>query len=271
MPRPILQHTKQMRLLVTFAVKAEFSPWSSRHPFVPYEFEKWEKRRDFDLYKANIGSMEVTVLLTGIGGENADMALRSIPVDSYDVCISTGLAGALEAGLEPGDIVVARTSKTLHKEVKVASDSALVDCAVACGAWSAKSSLTFERIAATAEEKEKLGSRGSIVEMETAYILAAAEKKHVPAVAIRAISDAVDEDLPLDFSRILDSRGRFKVGGLLREVCLHPYRIGPLLKFAGQSRAAAVKLADFLDRYVRALAARSSNVGSIDVEEVSAT
>lgn len=260
-----------MRVLVTFAVKSEFSPWSSRHPFVPYEFENWENRRDFDLFKANIGSTEATVLLTGIGGESADRALRSISVESYDLCISTGLAGALEAGLEPGDVVVARAAKTLDKRLKLASDIALVDFAVACGAWSGKSSITVDRIAATAEEKEKLGSRGSIVEMETAYILAAAEKQHVPAVAIRAISDAVDEDLPLDFARILDSRGRLKVGGLLREVGLRPYRIGPLIKFARQSRAAAVKLADFLDRYFRAIAERSSKVGSRSVEEVSAT
>lgn len=271
MPRPILQHTKQMRLLLTFAVKAEFSPWSSRHPFVPYEFENWERRRDFDLFKANIGSTEATVLLTGIGGENADLALRSIPLESYDVCISTGLAGALEAGLESGDVVVARAAKTLDKKLKIVSDSALVDCAVACGAWPAKSSITVEEIAVTAEEKEELGSRGSIVEMETAYILAAAEKKHVPAVVIRAISDAVDEDLPLDFARILDSRGRVKAGGLLREVGLHPYRIGPLIKFARQSREAAVKLADFLNRYVPAIADRPIGVGCKNVEEVSAT
>ena len=107
--------------------------------------------------------------------------------------------------------------------------------------------------------------------MEAAFILAAAEKQHVPAVAIRGISDAVDEDLPLDFARILDSHGRLKVGGFLKEIGLHPYRIGPLIKFGRQSRAAAVKLADFLDRYVPAIAQRSSAVGCKNVEEVSAT
>ena len=64
-----------MRILVTFAIKAEFSQWASRHPFVPYEFENWERRREFDLFKANVGPDEVTVLLTGMGSTNAIKAM----------------------------------------------------------------------------------------------------------------------------------------------------------------------------------------------------
>src|SRR5215472_10806138 len=85
-----------MRILVTFAVKAEFGPWNSRHAFVPYEFENWERARDFDLFKANLDGNQISVLLTGMGGENAQAAMRSVPVESYEACISTGLAGALD-------------------------------------------------------------------------------------------------------------------------------------------------------------------------------
>jgi adenosylhomocysteine nucleosidase len=260
-----------MRILVTFAVRAEFSQWCSRHPFVPYEFENWEKRRDFELFKANFGSNEVTVLLTGIGGENAYKAMRTLPIEMHDVCISTGLAGALQASLKPGDIVVARTAETLDQKLRIESDSALVDFAVACGARAVKISLTSETIVAMADEKQELGKSGSVVEMETSYILRVAEKHHVPAVAVRAISDAADEDLPVDFGRIMDSRGHLKYGGLLMEVGLHPYRLAPLMKFAGQSRAAAGSLADFLDRFISTIAAKWKRVHSRDLEEVSAT
>jgi len=260
-----------MRILVTFAVRAEFSRWRSRHPFVPYEFENWEKRRDFDLFKANFGSNEVTVLLTGIGGENAGKAMRTLPIEIHDVCISTGLAGALQANLKPGDIVVARTAETLDQKLRIESDSALVDFAVACGARAVNVSLTSEKIVATADEKQELSRSGSVVEMESTHILTAAEKHHVPAVAVRAISDAAHEDLPVDFGRIMDSHGHLKYGGLLKEVGLHPYRLAPLLKFAGQSRAAAGSLADFLDRFISAIAAKWKKVPSRDLEEVSAT
>lgn len=260
-----------MRILVTFAVRAEFSKWCSRHPFVPYEFENWEKRRDFELFKANFGLHEVTVLLTGIGGDNAAKAMQTLPVELHDVCISTGLAGALQAGLKPGDIVVARTSQTLDRKLRAEGDAVLVDFAVECGARLVNSSLTSEKIVATADEKQELGASGSIVEMETSYVLNAAEKHHVPAVSVRAISDSADEDLPVDFGRIMDSHGHVKYGGMLKEVGLHPYRLAPLIKFAGQSRAATKSLADFLDRFVSVISAKWAGVPSRNVEEVSAT
>jgi adenosylhomocysteine nucleosidase len=263
-----------MRILVTFAIKAEFLPWSSRHPFVPYEFENWERRRQFDLFKANVGQDEVTVLLTGMGAENAAKAMSSIPVDLHDLCISTGLAGSLDAALNPCDVVVARASETLAQDCRTASDARLVDLAVASGATPIQVSLTSERIVATAEEKGELIRRGSIVEMESTHILAAATRQLVPCVAVRAISDAADEDLPVDFARILDSHGHLKVGGLLKEIGLSPYRIPLLLQFGRQSRAAAKSLADFLDRYVSVLSQEWPRLVSekmLKSEEVSAT
>jgi adenosylhomocysteine nucleosidase len=260
-----------MRILVTFAIKAEFSQWSSRHPFVPYEFENWETRREFDLFKANIGSDEVTVLLTGIGGESAAKAIVSIPLEFHDVCISSGLAGSLDAALNPGDVVVARTTETLDQSSKAASDLNLVELAVASGAKPVNVSVTSEKIVATADAKEDLSQQGSIVEMETTHILAAAMHWHVPCVAVRAISDAADEDLPVDFARILDSHGHLKMGGLLKEVGLSPYRIPLLVQFGRQSRAAGKSLADFLDRYIPAISLKWPKVAPAKVEEVSAT
>jgi nucleoside phosphorylase len=260
-----------MRILVTFAIKAEFSQWSSRHPFVPYEFENWERRREFDLFKANIGPNEVTVLLTGIGGENAAKSMLSIPVDFHDVCISSGLAGSLETALKPGDVVVAHTTETLDQSFQATSDTALFDLAVNSGARPVNVCLTSEKIVATAEAKEELSQKGSIVEMESTYILAAAAQRNVPAVVLRSVSDAADEDMPVDFSRVLDSHGHLRMGGLLKEVGLSPYRIPLLIQFGRQSRAAGKSLADFLDRYVYAVSQNWTRITPPKIEEVSAT
>jgi adenosylhomocysteine nucleosidase len=263
-----------MRILVTFAIKAEFAAWSSRHPFVPYEFENWETRREFDLFKANIGPHEVTVLLTGIGPKSAAAAMLSVPLVLHDLCISSGLAGSLDASLNPSDVVVPLALESLDQRASAAADSGLVALAVASGAKPIQLSLTSAKIVSTAEEKEQLSGKGSIVEMESTYILAAAAEKLVPAVAVRAISDAADEDLPVDFARVLDSHGHLKMGGLLKEVGLSPYRIPMLIQFGRQSRAAAKSLADFLDHYISAISLNWSNVSPSrhrKIEEVSAT
>lgn len=260
-----------MRILVTFALKAEFSPWSSRHPFVPYEFENWERRRQFDLFKANIGRDEVTVLLTGMGRENALKAMSSIPLELHEVCISAGLAGSLHSMLKLGEVVATRLTGTVQQDLAFASDPALFELAGSCGAKSADMSLTSEKIAATADEKEALSHSGNIVEMESTHVLAAAQHAGVPAIAARAISDAFDEDLPVDFQRVLDTHGHLKWGGLLKEVGLSPYRIPLLIQFGRQSRAAAKSLADFLDRYIPAISQNYVKFSQARLEEVSAT
>jgi len=260
-----------MRILVTFAVKAEFSPWSSRHAFVPYEFENWERRREFDLFKANVGPHEVTVLLTGMGNENAERAIASIPVDAHDLCISSGLAGSLNDALRPGDVVVARAAHSENDKQAIEGDESLRSVAVSLGAKPVEFSFTSEKIVPTAVQKEDLRQRGSIVEMESAHILLAAQAVHVPAIVVRAISDAADEDLPVDFARVLDSHGHLKMGGLLKEVGLNPYRIPLLIQFGRQSRNAAKALAEFLDRYIFAVGQRPLAVLRSKPQEVRAS
>lgn len=260
-----------MRILVTFAVEAEFAPWRSRHPFVPYEFDDAGKRREFDLYRANIGSNEITVLLTGMGGQNAFNAMRTIPLELTDVCISTGLAGALGSSLKPGNIVAGRRCEAPSRVLKTSSDTALLNVALAAGARPVDVFLTAETILVAAAEKQSLSTSGSVVEMESASILAAASEHRIPVIAVRAISDAADEDLPVDFRQIVDSRGHVRLAPLLKELALHPHRLPLLVQFGRQSRAAAVSLADFLDKYIPLIAAKWPGFCASDVEEVSAT
>lgn len=260
-----------MRILVTFAVRAEFSSWSSLHAFVPYEFENWERRREFDLFKANIGRDEVTVLLTGIGPASAARAIASIPVGLYDFCISSGLAGSLSPSLLPGDVIVSRSAVFLNGSGAAASDAQLVKLAAASGAKQIEVSLTADKIIASANEKELLAGKGGIVDMESAQILSAANDCQVPCTVIRAVSDAADEDLPVDFDRVLDIRGKLRIGGLLREVALSPYRIPLLIQFGRQSRAAARSLAEFLDRFLEKSARFQPTARVPYAEAVSAT
>jgi adenosylhomocysteine nucleosidase len=243
----------EMRFLITFAIDAEFNPWKARHPFVPYDYDTSGRKREFDMYRANIGAHEVTVLLTGMGPVSVARAMQIVPPETHDVWVSTGLAGALVEKLQLRTPVVARECMTPDLSLQVPCDTDFVNAALQCGATAVETFLTSQSIVATALEKESLASLAQVVEMESAHVLAAAQQRQIRAVAVRAISDVAEEDLPLDFAKIADERGHVKVGGLLKELALHPYRLPLLIRFGSHSRAAAVALADFLDRYIPAL------------------
>jgi len=196
--------------------------------------------------------------------------MQIVPPGTHDIWVSTGLAGALDGNLQLREIVAARASITQDAKLQVASDGDFVTAAVNCGAKPVEKFLTNEAIVATSLEKEMLASTADVVEMESTYILAAAQQRQVRAVAVRAISDIADEDLPLDFQKIADERGHVKIGGLLRELALHPYRLPLLVRFGRQSRAAAVALADFLDRYLPALAEEARRTAYLQDVAVSA-
>ena len=101
---------------------AEFNLWKSRHPFVLYEYDNGGRKRDFDMYRANIGPHEVTVLLTGMGSVSATRAMQIVPPELHDAWISTGLAGALDSELALSATVVARTVMTRDETLQVLSD-----------------------------------------------------------------------------------------------------------------------------------------------------
>jgi len=72
----------------------------------------------------------------------------------------------------------------------------------------------------------------------------------IPAVTIRAISDAADEDLPIDFDRCLTPQGAVRPLSLVNAIVRRPGNLSNLVRFGRQSNMAAQKLAQFLDEFV---------------------
>jgi adenosylhomocysteine nucleosidase len=94
--------------------------------------------------------------------------------------------------------------------------------------------------------------------MESLGMLKNMSEVWIPTVGLRAISDTAQDDLPLNFDKCTNSRGQISLVRLLLQLALRPSRLSRLIEFGKQSRAAAVALADFLDRYVSALESCSS-------------
>jgi nucleoside phosphorylase len=245
-----------MRVLVTFAVEAEFAPWRTSAEFLCQEV------RGLKLWKRYLGNSEIFVLLTGMGDNSANvmgLMLQGTNGSQYfDVLVSSGLAGALRADYQLNDIVVGKLLKSnvVHADLGrdwLQTDPQLVELAVTQGAKLAEAFYTSEKVLTTAEQKSLLATKADVVEMESFDIVKEGIAWGARGVAIRAISDCAHENLPIDFNRTMTSDNRVSVPRVLAELVKNPGSLGPLIRFGKQSRTAAEGLARFLETYVNAL------------------
>jgi adenosylhomocysteine nucleosidase len=244
-----------MRILVTFAVEAEFAPWRKlRH------FER-QSKGVVDHFASSIGPAEMSVLLTGVGGKSAWLEATKLIWDgNLDVCISSGLGGGLRPEYRPGDILAAKEVHATGWKRKTSSDTELLRLAEAHGARVVGSFYTADHVIGLASEKRELGKVADVVEMESEEVLFEAAAFGAKGVAVRAISDIADEDLPLDFNKVMTSAGEVSIPRVLGEVARHPLSTPGLVRFGQQSRIGAEKLAAFLDRYVEAVASSKNTI-----------
>lgn len=251
-----------MRFLVTFALADEFAPWKRT--------AKFEAVKDAplpDVYRAEVRGSEVTALLSGVGAVRAGKAAARVlrAGERYDAVISSGLAGSLRDAFGVQEVVAARhvSCEPLQADARggtLECSRALVEFAEACGAKLASRFYTAGHVVGSAAEKKLLGQTADVVEMESFDVLLAAKEEGVPAVAIRGISDAADEDLPLDMGELLDAEGRVSMARVLGQAALRPQALPGLMRLGQQSKRAAEELANFLDRYVGHISEKMSGL-----------
>jgi adenosylhomocysteine nucleosidase len=259
-----------MRILVTFAAEAEFGPWRARRGFQACRPRVESSEGHESLYEAVFDGCRVRVLLTGIGLKSASRSVESALQGAPDACVSSGLAGALCPEYRVGDIVAARRVVRPGSDAFLSSDDEFLTEAVACGAKLGKGLVTSDALAVSSEQKCALAQFGDTVDMESYAVLKAAHGFGVPAIAVRGISDAADEELPLDFSRVMNDRGEVEPLRLLGHLARRPRCIPSVVRFGRQCREGTRRLANFLDRYVVMLAARRQPLRGGGVEEVTA-
>jgi nucleoside phosphorylase len=237
-----------MRILVTFAVEAEFAPWRKLRAFQKVRAE------EMDYFSSDMNGSRIDVLLTGVRGKKPWLDLTgSLYESEIQLCISSGLAGGLRDGHMIGDILVAEKVVAPPKDLTAFSERSLVDAAVTQGAKKVEAFYTTDHVILTAAEKRQLGTFADAVEMESFDVLIESGMFAEKIVAIRAISDTVDEDLPLDFNRATDSEGNISITRILGQIAGSPTVVPALIRFGQRSKAAAESLAAFLERYLLTL------------------
>ena len=224
--------------------------------------------------KIAAGKAGISILLTGIGRQNAEKSLREFlnscrsrgdetqikkkletpHVVSYEpnLVLTCGFAGGLNPDLKLGDVVfelplTPSLSPSDGQRVSAGTGEGLVAKLLAGGAKPAKL-FCADRIATTVAEKKALRDEtgADAVEMESAAIHAVCHERGIPCATIRVISDTANEDLPLDFNALAKPDKNLDFGKLFLAIAKSPGKIGALMALQKKTKFAAERLADVL-------------------------
>ena len=180
---------------------------------------------------------------SGAGADNARLASELLIKQGATRLISWGCAAALSASLKPGDLVLADTlidadgiQIGVHPEWLGFSQS-LLSSQLKLHSGRLAESLTL--VASAADKKQLHSQTGAIaLDMESVAIAKVARQHNAPFLAIRAIADPADMDLPKAVSHSLNDQGDIVLAKLLGFIALHPTEVPGLIKLGLHFHAA---------------------------------
>ena len=163
--------------------------------------------------------------------------------------LSAGFSGALVPELKTGDIVVA--SSTLDADGNELKIDLKMPANPSQGLHVGRL-LTIPEVAKSPEDKQRLGREtGAIaVDMESAAVAAVCRERKVRFMAVRVISDAMNETLPDEALTILSDRGAVQIGAAVSALWKRPGSAAELWKLRTAANEAASRLGFFLEGVV---------------------
>jgi nucleoside phosphorylase len=189
------------------------------------------------------------LVTSGMGVRRASEAARNlVEVYSPRVLISFGIAGAVEADLQIGDVITAEAVCQLEQGVPgpllpLASwPEAAREAAVQ--ALSRRGARLLSGTAVTTGGSQdieyQLGQMiHPILEMETAGIAQVAVERGIPLFSLRAISDGPREPIPFDLGEMMDEDANLRVGRLLKTIARNPRIVSKFSRLIRNNRIAA--------------------------------
>jgi adenosylhomocysteine nucleosidase len=213
------------------------------------------------IYRGKYGDSDVLLVQTGIGKERAERATRYVlaryPITSL---LSFGFAGALTEKGRVGDVVICSklyradglTGQDLEFGETYFSTASLIS-SVLPGFEGAPirfyhaSSVTVPQLVVSPEVKRQLGEAfaADIVDMESYWIARIAAERGIPFIAVRAISDRMQDSL-LPLEQILTSSGEWQWKRGIIFLLFHPNYWGKLVIVYRHAREARRSLGIFL-------------------------
>lgn len=176
--------------------------------------------------------------VTGMGRENAARGAEQALGIRPGMLLTCGFAGGLDPAL-PGGTVVFDADPGFP----------LVDRLTAAGAVPVRFHCA-DHVAVTVADKaaSRVSTGADAVEMESSVIRALCRERSIPGATVRVVSDAADEDLPLDFNALMTPGMDLHFGKLAWRLVRSPGKIPELVRFQKRVARAADRLAEVLSR-----------------------
>jgi adenosylhomocysteine nucleosidase len=173
---------------------------------------------------------DIFLCLSGIGYESAYKAANKLLALKVDALISWGVAGAIDDSLNPGDMILAESIISPDRSYKISNE------------WINNISNYFkqnsydilsgdivsskEMCASTSDKKLLLQETAALaVDMESAAIAEAATINNLDFLAIRAIADNANTNIPEAVVKHTDNVGQPKLFSFISSCMLNPVQV----------------------------------------------
>ena len=172
-------------------------------------------------------SPSTLLYIAGMGAKQAEVAAEVLIAEKASALLSWGIAGALHSKLSPGNLILPKTVIYPQKGIFSTDDG-----------WhnrlltrmASKLEISTEPLAQSLtvlrSREEKLDfikqNEALAVDMESGSVAEAAVKANLPFMAIRAISDPLEQNIPASVLRAINESGRLRPFHLLGSLVRRP-------------------------------------------------
>jgi len=212
---------------------------------------KWERSTlgPFRCGRFRLSERDCWLLTSGMGVKRATQAARALlTATNPQLLVSVGVAGAVHADLEIGDVVAARHTCLLDKGIpgQFQPLALLSDAAwqAAAKALQPRRAGLYWGTAVTTRGSQVVQTQpgqmtNPVLEMETAGIARVAAEAGIPLLSLRAVSDGPRAPIPFDLEALMDEQDNLRIGEIIKTVIGHPQMILQFLQMGRNIRRAA--------------------------------
>ena len=212
---------------------------------------------DFVARQGRRGKREIVLVESGAGIHRAAKAVHAM-IDAYRprLMVSAGFAGGLDRRAQRQDLVVATSLQNARGDEVVLDPARLAPWLDEVQNLHRGRLLSFDRVVCLCEEKQQLGRRHAAlaVDMEAFAVAEVCRQRAVDLLVVRAISDAIDDELPPDIGKLLAQKSfAGQLGAAVGSIFRRPAAVKDLFNLHQNALASSDRLAKFLGLLIERL------------------